>query len=462
MSVPTHRLPLFFTLNRGFYVTLFGKIKRFFGLSLNDEKAWNKSLWNLQGFQSLSGETVTEYTALTYSAVWNAIYQISGTIGSLPLHLMKRDDGNKRYATENSLYHVLHTQYNPYMTAKIGRQCMMAHILMWGNGYAEKVFNGYGDIAELWPIPPNRVIKIEMRENELWYEIDVGNERKWMPRKQILHIPGLGYDGFVGYSPIAMARKSIGLGMAMETFSSNYFGQGTHPGVIVSHPGQLNAEAHKNLKTSLTETYSGLGQSHRLMLLEDGLKLEKLGFSPEDSQFLESKQHHVADIARWFNMPPHKLKDLSKSSFNNIESENASYVIDTLLPLAVDLEQHYEMQLLPKAAYKQGFYFKHILEGLLRANSKDRAEFYKCMIGSGLMTPNEGRDKEDMNPSEHPLADELFMPAGLIPLSKFDEYLAKNAGKPPEPKALPAPIIEEGKPSPVDKTLKLLKQGGKS
>ena len=408
-------------------------------LALNDPKAWDRSFWNLYGSQSLSGETVTEETALTYSAVWNAVVLISGTISSLPLHLMQRVDRSKQVADQNALYRVMHDQWNPFMTAEIGRGVMMAHILTWGNGYAEIVRNGYGDVVELWPIPPNRVMRLEMRDNKLWYEIRVDNESKWLPKEQILHIPGLGFDGFIGYSVIAMARKSIGLGMAMETFGSQYFGQGTHPGVIVSHPGQLNAESHKNLKASLTESYSGLGQSHRLMLVEDGMKIENIGYPPEDSQFLQSKQHHISDIARWFNVPPHKLKDLTKSSFNNIESEQLSYYGDCILLWLVRLEQNYNMQLLLLRQQKQGLYWKHAIEGILRADSKSRSEFYKNAIGAGWMAPNEARALEDMNPSADPLADELWMPTGLIPLSKFEDYLAKNTGKQAEPKQLPAP-----------------------
>ena len=406
---------------------IFSKIKRFFNLSLTNPKSWDKSLWNLKGSQSLSGENVTEDTAMTYSAVWNAVYQISSTMGSLPLHFMKKTGRNKDIALNKSLYHVLHTRYNQFMTAKIGRECMMSHILLYGNGYAEVVRNGYGDVTQLWPIPPTRVTDIIMGEdNNLWYEINLKTEKKWLPRGVIMHIPGLGFDGFTGYSPIAMARKNIGLGMAMETFSSNYFGQGTHPGVVVSHPGKLDSQTHNNLKNSLTDSYSGLGQAHRLMLLEDAMKIEKISFSPEDSQFLESKQHHISDIARWFNMPPHKLKDMTKSSFNNIEAENASYVIDTILPWAVHLEQSYATQLISETERQQGYYFKHVLEGLLRANSKDRAEYYRTMIGTGIMTLNDARDKEDLNPVDVPYADELWMPTGLIPISRFDEYLSKN------------------------------------
>lgn len=411
-------------------MNIFKSIKKLFRntLALNDPKAWDSSLWNLYGTQTPSGESVNEYNAMTYSAVWNAVYQISSTCGSLPLHLRQHKGRKTRHATENSMYRVMHTQFNPFMTAKIGRETLMSHVLTWGNGYAEKVTNGQGDLVELWPITPNRV-NVKLENNQLIYKIKVDNDEIELKRDKILHIAGFGFDGLVGYSPIAMARKNIGWGMAMETFSSNFFGKGTHPGVIVSHPGPaMSKQAHENLKNSLTETYSGLGNSHRLMLLEEAMDVKTLGFSPEDSQFLESKQHHITDIARWFNIPPHKLKDMTKSSFNNIEAENSSYVIDTILPWAIHLEQIYDTQLLNKRQYEAGLYFKHVLEGLLRANSKERAEFYKIMIGSTIMTPNEAREKEDMNPSDDPLADELWAPTGNIPLSKFSEYLSKNQG----------------------------------
>ena len=296
-----------------------GRLPQIKNLGLNDPKAWNHSLWNLIGSQSLSGENVTEETALTYSAVWSAIGLISGTVSTLPLHVLRKDQKKTLFVTEKKLFRILHDRFNKYMTAQVGREVMTAHVLTWGNCYAEKVKNGYGEIVELWPIAPNRV-RMSMENGQLIYWIKVESEEKPLTRDQILHVPGLGFDGFQGYSVISMARKSIGLGMAMESFGSLYFGNGTHPGVIVSHPSKLDPKAHSNLKAALTESYSGLGKAHRLMLLEDGMKLENVGIPPEDSQFLESRQFQIPEIARWFNLPPHKLKDLTRSSFSNIES----------------------------------------------------------------------------------------------------------------------------------------------
>ncbi len=404
-------------------LTILGKIKEYFfrNLSLTDPKAWDRSLWNLIGSQSLSGENVTEETALTYSAFWCGVSLISGTIATLPLHLMQRKGEKKRIADDRKLYSVMHDQWNPYMTAVAGRECLMAHILTWGNGYAEKVRNGYGEVIELWPITPNRVTP-RMEGGELVYEIrmDTG-PNIILPRDKVLHIPGLGFDGFVGYSVVAMARKSLGLSMALETFGSNFFGKGTNPSMVVSHPNQLKDPT--NLRKALQEAYSGLGQSHRLMLLEEGMKVEKYGIPPDDCQFLESRNFQIPEVARWLNLPPHKLKDLTRSSFNNIEEENGSYVVDSLLPWLVRLETNYNIQLLTagdRGLYGQGrLYFKHIVEGLLRGDAASRAAFYTVMLDRGVFSINEVREKEDMDPVE----------GGDVHLIQQNMTTLENAGK---------------------------------
>lgn len=418
------------------------RIKKFFNLSVTDQKAWNPSLWRFFGSESLSGEQVNEYTALNYSAVYNAISLISGTIGALPLHLMQKKGDKKRIADDRVMYRVMHDEWNPYITAMAGRETLMAHVLSWGNGYAEKVFNGYGELVQLWPITPDRVTP-EMREGALTYRIRVDSKDIIMPRENILHIPGLGFDGLVGYSVIAMARKSIGLSMAMETFGSTYFGNGTHPGMIVEHPGQLSPQAHTNLKNSLTETYSGLGKAHRMMLLEDGMKVQKITINPEDSQFLESRQFQIPEIARFFNIPPHKLKDLSKSSFNNIEQEQMSYVTDCILPWVVRLEQCYQSQLLSpsdKSLSGNGrLYFKHSFEGLLRGDMASRGSFYNALFNIGALSPNDIRAYEDKDPI--PGGDEYFVPLNMVPLSMVKEQFREKL-RTAQPQ-LPAPNTED-------------------
>ncbi|MEN6507513.1 MAG: phage portal protein, partial [Smithella sp.] len=194
-------------------MNLLNRFKRAIGylkaLGLNDPKAWSSSIWNLAG-TSVAGETVTEETALTNSAVYNAVSLISGTIGALPLHLMQKKGDKKRIADERTVYSVLHDSPNPFMTAMAFREAIMAHVLLWGNGYAEIVRNGYGEVVELWPITPNRV-SIGMESGKVYYTINMGNQPDViLPREKVLHIPGRGFDGFQGYSVVAMARKSFG------------------------------------------------------------------------------------------------------------------------------------------------------------------------------------------------------------------------------------------------------------
>jgi HK97 family phage portal protein len=270
----------------------------------------------------------------------------------------------------------------------------------------------------------------------------------FLTREKVLHIAGLGFDGFVGYSVVAMARKSIGLGMAMETFGSRFFGEGTHPGVIVEHPQKLSPEAHSNLKKSLSDTYSGLGNSHRLMLLEEGMKFQKIVIDPKDSQFLESRQFNIPEIARWFNLPPHKLKDLTKSSFSNIESEQISFVTDSILPWLVRLEQSFNMQLLTESDREYSgrgrLYYKHNVEGLLRADAAARGTYYREMFNIGAMCINEIREKEDMDPID----------GGDVHLVPLNMTTLENAGKPQETaKPVPGePVIPPGKGNGRDKS----------
>lgn len=395
---------------------VFGHAKNIFNLNVTDEKAWNPALWNFARTQTESGENVTEYSALNYSAVYNAVLLIADTVASLPLGLKRKEDRNTLTVDSNPLHSVLHDQANPFMTAMTMREVSMGHVLLWGNSYAEIVRNRMGEVIELWPITPNRV-QVKLFAGEVVYIIKMtSGEDVVLPRERVLHVPGLGFNGYMGYSVVSLASNAIGLGLAMETFGSRYFGNGTHPGVIVSHPGKLSPEASKKLQDSLVSAYSGLGKSHRLMLLEEGMALEKLGVPPNDSQFLESRQFQVPEIARWFNLPPHKLKDLTKSSFSNIEAEQISFVTDSILPWLVRLEQNYKMQLLNALEKKQGLYFKHNVEGLLRGNAKDRAQLYRTMWMMGSISQNEIREKEDMDPIKG--GDEYFVPLNMQPLSR--------------------------------------------
>ena len=410
-------------------MSFIGAIERSFAnLSVTDPKAWNPSLWNLYGSQSVTGENVNESTALTYSAVWNANYILSTTISTLPLFLNRAEPGKTIKAKEESLYRVMHSEFNPYMTAQVGREVLMSHVLLWGNGYAEIVRNGKGDIIELWPITPDRVRIDATEDGKLFYWIRVGSEDKPLAREKILHVPGLGFDGYQGYSVISMARKSIGLSMAMETYGSLFFANGTHPSAVITHPQKI---VDDKLRKALLEAYSGLGQSHRMMLLEDGMTIQDIGIPPEDAQFLQSRVFQVSEIARWFNLPLHKLKEMERATNNNIESEQISFVTDTNLPWLIRFEQNYDQQLLTSVQKnRKRMFFRHNVDGLLRGNAKDRAMYYRIMVDIGAMSLNDVRVKENMDLIAHEFADDHFVQLNRIPITMLREYLEKQNTSP--------------------------------
>jgi len=415
-------------------------------LSLTDKKAWDTSYWNLIGAQSSAGVNVTYDKALSYSAVFNAIALLSGTIGGLPLNLYRKKANQGNVVEDRRpLHNLLHFSPNSEMSAMTFRETMTAHVLGWGNCYAEIQRNGMGEVIALWPIPPNRVV-IRRISGELIYEVKVGSETIPLPRNRMLHIPGLGFDGIQGYSVISYARETIGLGLAMEEFGARFFGAGTHPGAVFEHPGKVGGEAYDNLQKSLMETYSGLGKSHKLLILEEGMEMKQLGIPPEDAQFLESRVFSVNEIARWFNVPPHKIKEMSHSTYSNIEHQAIEFVTDSVLPWLVRFEQGYDLQLLSPKERNRKFYFKHIVEGLLRGDAESRGKFYNQMFMIGAMTINEIRAKEDMNPTKN--GDEQFVPLNMVPLSRAlapppPPPPIPDVGNEPEPEEVAEEIIEE-------------------
>lgn len=363
-----------------------------------------------------AGVDVNEYTALNYSAVWLAIMFISQTIASLPFQIYRTDDKSRVKAIGYPTYKVIHKFPNPYMPAMTFWETIISHAVSWGNGYAEKTFDISGRVNGLWPIPPNKCWPV-IRDKELMYDVMVDGGIVTLPRRKVLHIPGIGYDGFRGYSVITMARESIGLGIAAEDFGSRFFGQGAHPGMVAKHPGRLGAEAHESLEKSLQKNYEGLGHAHRMMLLEEGMTLEKIGFPQKDSQYLETREFQITEIARWFNLPPHVLKDLSRATFSNIESQAQELVKYSLRPWMVRTEQHCDLQIL--SAEVQGtHYHKWNAEGLLRGDSAARSEFYKSLWNMGAINIDEIREKEDMNPLPDGKGNVHFIPLNTTTLER--------------------------------------------
>lgn len=374
------------------------------------------------GPQTKSGSHVSEFSAMQLSVVWACIKILAEDAASLPLDLYRRRKSgpgkDKAYADDR--YSLLHDSPNPEMTAFSFRETYAAHLLSWGNAFAEKEKSGgrINKIAALWPITPNRVTVKRNERREIIHNVTMesGKPPVTLTKDQICHTPGLGFNGLVGYSPIGAAREAIGLGMALEEFGERYFGEGLHPGAVLSHPGSLKDP--KNVREAMSEVYAGLGKSHRLMLLQEGMKLEKVGIPPEDSQFLETRKFQNIEIGtRIYRLPPQMYGEFDKAStYASAEQFSLDYVTKTLRPWLVRLEQSFNMSLLDRSEWGD-YFFLHNMEGLLRGDVLTRYQAYVLGKRNGILNADEIRDREDMNPIPDGLGQEYIVERNMIGLS---------------------------------------------
>jgi HK97 family phage portal protein len=396
-----------------------------------------------------SGVVVNESTALNYSAVWAAVTLISSQIGNLPLVLYKKDGKGKTRYEGHPLYRLIHDRPNPEMTSFALREVLQAHVLTWGNNYAEIERNGSGRPSALWPITPDRVTPFRRSaDRPLQYRVQQPDGGEVIiDAGDMLHIPGLGYDGTCGYSVISKARESFGLGIATERFGSTFFGNGATFGGVISYPGQRPTElADKNYREALEQKHQGPERAHKLLALYNGAKYERMGIPPNDAQFLETRTFQIDEVARWFNLPPHKLKELARSTNNNIEQQNLEYYIDCLAPWLKRWEQELNEKLIsPLERNTQEIEF--VADGLLRGDTAGRGVFYREQFNTASITPNDIRELENRNAVDG--GDEPFVNTAMIPLglskdwwqAQIDEKRAniEKLKQPPPPPVAPPP-----------------------
>jgi HK97 family phage portal protein len=392
---------------------------------------WNDLMRIITGPPSHAGVVVNESNAINYSVVFACVRVIAETVASLPLHVYQRvPSGGKQRAPNHPLYDILHDLPNPEMTSFTLRETMMSHLLLWGNAYAEIEWGSDGYVRALWPIPPH-CIQIERNERrQIQYRVSFPDgAQRILSEERILHIPGLSFDGLQGISPIRAARQAIGLGLAAEEFGARFFGNGTHLGGVLKHPSKLSDQAHKHLKESINEAYTGLGKSHRLMLLEEGMELEKIGIPPEDAQFLETRKFQVAEIARIFRVPPHMIGDLERATFSNIEHQSIEFVVHTIRPWLVRWEQAMKWKLfLP--AERRSFFAEFVVDGLLRGDIKSRYEAYAIARQNGWMSADDIRELENMNPLPDGQGQIYLVNGNMIPVDQA--RMPEPTQEPPE------------------------------
>ena len=387
----------------------------FSGLFRSRDKPQNRTAGSAYSFffgGSTAGKRVNERSAMQMTAVYSCVRILAEAVAGLPLHLYRyKEDGGKEKALDHPLYLLLHDEPNPEMSSFVFRETLMTHLLLWGNAYAQIIRNGKGEVIALYPLMPDRMTVDRDSKGQLYYEYTVsmddaptvkGSLVRLNP-SDVLHIPGLGFDGLVGYSPIAMAKNAIGMAIACEEYGAKFFANGAAPGGVV---------------------------------LEEGMKYTPIGISPEQAQFLETRKFQINEIARIFRVPPHMVGDLEKSSFSNIEQQSLEFVKYTLEPWLVRWEQSIQRALFSPEEKKR-YFAKFNVEGLLRGDYASRMSGYATARQNGWMSANDIRELENMDRIPAEEGGDLYLINGnMLPLGNagaFANTETSNDGKEENP-----------------------------
>ena len=373
---------------------------------------------------STSGKRVNERSAMQMTAVYSCVRILSEAVAGLPLHLYQyTDKSSKEKAVENPLYFILHDEPNTEMTSFVFRETLMTHLLLWGNAYSQIIRNGKGEVVGLYPLMPDRMTVNRDEKGRLYYEYMVSSDDAKTLKDgtvrlspyDVLHIPGLGFDGLVGYSPIAMAKNAIGLAIAAEEYGSKFYANGATPSGILEYPGTVK-EPDK-VRESWNAGFGGSSNAHKIAVLEEGMKYTPISISPNEAQFLETRKFQINEIARIFRVPPHMVGDLEKSSFSNIEQQSLEFVKYTLEPWLVRWEQAMQRSLIPQDD-KSKYFIKFNVDGLLRGDYQSRMQGYATARQNGWMSANDIRELENLDRIPAEDGGDLYLINGnMMPLS---------------------------------------------
>jgi HK97 family phage portal protein len=371
------------------------------------------------GRRARSGVSVTDAAALGVPAVYAAVNVLAQTLAQLPCKVERQLSGGGSVAERNHpLYSVVHDLANPEMTSYDWRSTAVGHVALRGNHYSEIERDSSNRVIGLWPLRPDKMKIERAADGALHYIYTLPNGQDHTFRRDprgiepspILHLRGLSSDGLVGYSPVTVAREALGLAIAAEGFGAAFFGAGAAPSMAIKLPGKIKPDAQTRLRNNFERLYSGLDRAHRIAILEEGMSIEKIGLSQQDSQFLETRRFQVEEIARIFRVPPHMLQDLSRATFSNIEHQAISFVVHTVMPWVVSLEQAMGRDLLSVKSWST-HQIKFAVDGLLRGDTQTRYAAYNIGRQGGWLSVNEIRRLEGLNPIKG--GDEYLRPLNM-------------------------------------------------
>lgn len=374
----------------------------------------------------LNGVQLNNVTAMQYSAVWACIHVLAETFASCKCYLyQKLPDGSRRRAVENPLYDVLTYVAAPNMPAYYLRETMQYHVLSGGNVYAEKVLDSKGEVAQLNMLLPVNVLPAQdYNTGEIYYNVNDRGKLYKLPAEKILHIPGLGYNGVIGYSPLAMARRAIILGMSSEELGNKFFENGALATGVLETDKPLKEDAWQRLKEQFRARYEGRSNAGSTMILEGGMKFNRISVNPEEAQFLETRKYQTEEIARFYRVPLHLIQNLEKSTYSNIEQQTIDFYQNTMLPWFVRWEQFMNMRCLTRRQRQDGYYCEFDMLSMLRGDNQSRANMLHLMRQDGIINADEWRERENMNPLPDGQGKTVFINGNMLPV----EEAAKKKG----------------------------------
>jgi len=360
------------------------------------------------GMPTAAGININERSSLKFSPVFAAVRKISETVASLPRHVYREGSKGKKKDTDHYLYPIIHHRPNPEMTSMQMREAEMLHILLWGNTYSHIQQDGNGRAQALWPLDPSKMqVKRPKPDSMLVYEYQLGAETVKFPPWEILHIAGLGFNGLMGIPVIQLAREGIATGLAYEEYSGRFFSNNATPAGFVEVPGILDKEARREIQKDWYVEYGGVSRSQLIGVIGQGMKFNPISMNAKDAQFIESRGFQVEEVARWFNIPPHMIYDLRRSTNNNIEQQSLEFVIYTIRPWLVRIEQAIQNKLI----LEDNITVEHRVEGLLRGDTETRTAYYSAGRQWGWLSVNDILDLENMERVEG--GDERITPMNM-------------------------------------------------
>ena len=395
-------------------------IKSLFGFGQARDKPVDKAADAGYSFlfgRTTSGKPVNERTAMQTTAVYACVRILAEAVASLPLHVYEyQDDGGKKLVHDHPLYYLLHDEPNPEMTSFVFRETLMSHLLIWGNAYAQIIRDGAGRVLGLYPLLPDKMEVQRDDKGNIYYVYsrnsdenptfkEYGNIK--LKAEDVLHIPGLGFDGLIGYSPIAMAKNAVGMTLACEEYGASFFANGANPGGVLEHPGVLKDPS--KVRESWNSVYRGVNNAHKIAVLEEGMKYQQIGIPPEEAQFLETRKFQINEIARLYRIPPHMVKSIDVEAWSPRQKKYFE------VGSCSNLGDAQARRLKIRVNGEKGKYFiKLNVDGLLRGDYQSRMNGYAVGRQNGWFSANDIREMENMNPIPDEEGGNLYLINGAM------------------------------------------------